>query len=95
MFFHRRKSTANPDNAQAEQVSREPAPVEEPVAEQAQAGQSNSLLFGKFLRNQRGLNGPEASYENEVWAPEIESVGLFHKHRATVEEQSSSPSGPQ
>ncbi|AHF08621.1 hypothetical protein [Desulfitobacterium metallireducens] len=52
-------------------------------------------LFSKFLRNQKIYSGPDTFFEDESWAPEYQSVRLFHRQWGTTEEQISSPSDPQ
>jgi len=53
------------------------------------------VFLSRLLRHQHLMAaGPETSYENEPWAPEL-SVGLFRKRRAVTEEQSSSLAGTQ
>lgn len=55
----------------------------------------NSTLLSKFFRSQKVYTGPETFYEDEAWAPENQTVRLFHKQWSTVEEQISSPSDTQ
>lgn len=56
----------------------------------------HSNLMSKLFRTQKFFSAPpEVLHENEAWAPEYEYVGLFRKHRASAEEQTSSSSGPQ
>lgn len=56
-----------------------------------------STLFSKFLRNQQIYSGPETFFEDEAWAPEYQSVRLFHRKWGTAEaeEQIFPPSDPQ
>lgn len=101
MFFFKKKSLKTqpnqPNSAGPEQVTvPETDTAEVTKVTEAPAAPTNTTgVFGRmFFRNQK-FSGPETSYENEAWAPETESVGLFRKHRAIVEEQVSSSSGPQ
>lgn len=55
----------------------------------------NSTLLSKFLRSQKIYSGPETLYEDEAWAPEYQTVRLFHKQWGTDEEPISSPSDAQ
>ncbi|MEA4902421.1 hypothetical protein [Desulfitobacterium sp.] len=55
----------------------------------------SSTLFGKFHRSQNLYTGPEASFENEAWAPEYQPIKLFHRPWSTTEEQIASPSDSQ
>ncbi|TGE34283.1 hypothetical protein [Desulfosporosinus sp. Sb-LF] len=47
-----------------------------------------SNLMRKFFhkRTSSPWESPENPYDNETWAPETESVGLFRKHRVNSEE---------
>lgn len=104
MFFLKKK-TNNPIAPTSESTSlneqlpeqKEPSALLESSASSDESGFSyeHSTLFSRFLRNQKFYSGPEPSYENEAWAPEHQSVRLFHKQWSAEEEQISSPSGPQ
>lgn len=52
-------------------------------------------LLSKFHRNQNLYTGPEASFENEAWAPEYQPIKLFHRQWSTTEEQIAAPSDSQ
>lgn len=94
MFFNKKSNYKSPPN-QPDSAVQEQVAVPETNASEAAANTNSTGVFGKmFFRGQK-YSGPDTSYENEAWAPETESVGLFRKHRATAEEQVSSSSGPQ
>lgn len=55
----------------------------------------NLSLFHRFMRNKAFYSGPEFSYEDEAWAPEFQSVRLFHKQWGTEEDQNFLPTDSQ
>lgn len=97
MFFNKKslKTQPNQPNSAGQEQVTVPETNTAELTEAPAAPTNTTGVFGRmFFRNQK-FSGPETSYENEAWAPEPESVGLFRKHRAIVEEQASSSSGPQ
>lgn len=102
MFFLKKKTNPVPTSEPTslnEQLTepKEPSALLEgqTASGETEFSYENSTLFGRFLRNQKFYSGPEPSYEDEAWAPEFQTVRLFHKQWSTAEEQPSSPSGSQ
>ncbi|WP_425800322.1 hypothetical protein ACHOLT_10330 [Desulfitobacterium sp. Sab5] len=104
MFFLKKKtnSSIEPSSESTSLNQNLPEPKEpsallesSAVSSELEAPYENSTLFHRFSRNQKFYSGPELSYEDEAWAPEFQSVRLFHKKWSTAEEQISSPSDSQ
>lgn len=57
--------------------------------ENAQSIPTSLNLMRRFFRTQKSSlsEPPETLHENEAWAPETETVGLFRKRRVNVQEQ--------
>jgi len=99
MFFLKKKYSNDPQLAEAPENSSQPNPNAENIPQSPQSTQSpqNPSLLGRLslFQNSRFITGPDTSFENEAWAPEMTNVGLFHKHWSIEEEPISSTSGPQ
>jgi hypothetical protein len=75
-----------------DQLTNDPQAISEQIPQNAQFAPTSVNLMNRFLRTQKAFPSepPENFHENEAWAPEIESVGLFRKRRLNPMEQSSS-----
>jgi hypothetical protein len=73
-------------------LENDPQDIQEKISQNDQFAPASVNLMSRFLRTQKAfsLEPPENFHENEAWAPERESVGLFRKRRFNSTEQSSS-----